>query len=133
MTATLDDLAAYLATQCSWVAGTDLFGGTMPSTPDTLTALYDTAHGGPIETLGAASTPAIINPGLQVQTRALDYATARTRCRAAYNALVLIVNTTVGGSYYERVVPIQEPFLFHNDESNRTLFACNFDVFRSAE
>jgi hypothetical protein len=131
---TIEDLRDYLAAAgIGLTAGANLFGGTMPDKPDVANVLYDSSGGVPIDTGGGPSKPAVINPRVQVQSRATAYNTARDTCRAIYNALTLIANQTLSGHYYERVSPVQEPFLLHNDESNRTVFVCNFDVFRDPE
>jgi hypothetical protein len=129
----LADLVAYLDANTAWTAASDLFSGDMPPTPDDLTVIYEYPGGPPIETGGASGQPAIINPRVQVVARSIDYDLAKARARLAYSLLVVLVNQTVGASYYERAVPLQEPFLLSRDESERVLFAFNVEVFRDAE
>ena len=129
----LVDLAVYLDAQTTWTQATDLFVGDLPPSPDAVTVLYEYAGGEPRETMGADSSPAIVNPRVQVVTRAATYPDARARALLAYQKLVLIANETVNSTYYARVVPVQEPFFLARDESERVLFAFNADVLRAAE
>lgn len=133
----LTDLAAYLDANTSLTAGTDLFAGDMPNSPDAVTALYESPGRAPVETMGAPGLPPVILPRVQVQARGSrgvgGYDVARARIRLVYDTLTLLTNTTVNGVYYLRVMPLQEPFFLNRDDVERVVFALNFEVYREHE
>lgn len=43
-----------------------------------------------------------------------------------------VVNTTLSGTTYLRIEPLQSPFFLDRDETGRVLFACNYEVQRRA-
>jgi hypothetical protein len=55
-------------------------------------------------------TPRFIFPGAQVAAVAVDYATARAKAQAAFDALVGHHNATINGTFYRGIKAIQQPF-----------------------
>lgn len=131
----LEDLAVYLDAALPLTSGTDLFLNDMPSSPDALTVLYETPGEAPIETGGGDGRPVVQVPHVQVVTRAapLFSEVSKQRARDVYNQLVLIANQTINGTYYLRVVPLQEPFMIRRDENERVEFAFNTAVHKGPE
>jgi hypothetical protein len=54
--------------------------------------------------------PRFVFPGAQVAAVAADYATARAKAQAAYDALVGNHNATINGTFYRGIKAIQDPF-----------------------
>lgn len=133
----LDDLAAYLAANTAWVAGSDLFAGDMPNEPDTLTVIHEPPSGPPLQVFGADGDPAVMIGRIQLVARAAAgvgaYNAARDRARQAYDLFQLVTNEDVNGVLHHRVEVAQEPFLIGRDESERPMIGFNADVWRVAE
>lgn len=126
----LDEIATYLQTQGIATTGTTLFKSLLPDNPDTALALIET---------GGLSGEYVLDqipvdcerPGLQIRTRANDYATARQLAEDAYQALDAINETVLSGVRYHWVRPQQAPFSLGQDERGRRLIV--FNVIASKE
>ncbi len=121
------DVKAYLSTQS---AATNTFMGRLPDTPDSATALFQYAGRAP---LFVHSTPGISidRPALQILNRAKTYAEAEARALALYALLAAVVNTTMGGTRYQRIEPLAAPFLLERDANDRTVFGQNHYVMKA--
>lgn len=127
----LPELTTYLATQGIGTAGTNLFYGILPDTPDALVTLFE--YGGfPNEPdLGTGGTTTRFEyPRIQMLCRGVkdDYDGPRLKAQQVVAALTAVVNTTLSGIYYISVIPLQAPFFLRRDENFRVEFACNFQV-----
>ena len=111
--------------------GTDIFKGIVPSTPDELTAIFETGGGPPVHAMSAGPASALIErPHVQVLTRALRADSAKKRASDA-NRLLDALQRSVNGVRYHSVFALQSPFFMRRDESNRVEFACNYEILRS--
>ena len=127
--ALLDDLAARLTPQ-SVVTAAEIYRDEMPSTPDELVALYESAGPGPEHAMGSAATRLIERPHVQAQVRALRPDQARLRARNIYNNLDGLGPLKINGVQYHAIFALQQPFFLDQDESGRYVFAVNFEVSR---
>ena len=118
---------------------TDAGVGTYPTTimatsaakiPDTLPSgglvhLHEYGGSAPERTHNRISPPAYQNPALQIKVRGATYSEARTKARAAYNALEGIRNVTIGGTFYRHIKVNQEPFDMGLDNAGRPTVGFN--------
>lgn len=123
----LDDIATALQSASVGTIGTDLFKGRMPETPVACVSLQ-TYPGRAPQYVEEQSTPGYERPAFQVMVRNSDHATAETKARAAFDALTLIRNVTVGGTRFLAIRPYQSPFELSRDENDRVLYAFNFEA-----
>lgn len=65
-------------------------------------------------------------PGAQIIVRAADPDVAYVRAKAAFNAVMEVINQTVNGTFYLNIKPMQEPVDSGLDDTNkRTQFVFN--------
>jgi hypothetical protein len=129
----LNDLAYLLETENGSVTrATNLFAGQLPVEPVSCAALMD-YEGMDLLARQNDSEQETERPRVQLVVRAATYAGARDLCWSLWKSLARIVNREVNGTWYQRVMPLQSPFLMDHDESNRVLFACNFEVTKEVE
>jgi len=127
----LDELGAWLAAapQSIGVAGTDLFLGSTPDSPDACTTVREYAGEAPERTLGPST--AYEQPRIQIVCRAGkdDYAAARTKAEAVYKVIDK-AELTLSGVHYLRIEPLQSPFTIGRDENDRWLIGFNASVMK---
>jgi hypothetical protein len=70
-------------------------------------------------------------PRVQFMWRDSDYTTGLAQIRDAW-ALMDITNATINATFYQRVEPVQAPFVLGRDDNDRWLFAFNLVVTREA-
>lgn len=99
-------------------------GGVMPTTPDTLIALYDTSGFEPVRVMGRV---ALEVRNLQVLTRDPNAAAAETLANQVFTALDMYVGM-INGKNYSVILGRQVPFPIGKDENNRTQYSCNYIV-----
>lgn len=127
--AVLDELGTYLAANVSAVTltlGTNLFLGRMPDDPDTCVAVYQTTGQAPTDVYGADSSPPLENVGLMVHTRAASYSTCESLAVDVMKTASKVINESLSGVRWLKVVPNQSPFALVRDDRDRMLFSCNF-------
>jgi hypothetical protein len=130
-----DDLVQLIVDDGLGTFATDLFVGGFPvSAPDLCVAV--TEYGGPagVDFFGEV-TPTLERPRVQVRVRgeAYDYDGPRTRLELIYQALGARSAFTVNGVRYLDLSPIQTPFPMGKDESNRWMFAVNFEALKERQ
>lgn len=125
----LEALAARLQSASVAVAGTDLFLGLMPNSPDECVALYEYAGAEPLEVL-VDNTATLERPSVQVMTRAgrNDYPAARALMVAVRDALTDITNETISGETFLRVSQISSINALGVDENDRPRFTLSLQV-----
>jgi len=127
----LDDMQTYLTSGGAGTAGTDLFVGSLPPSPDTALVVYETGGLTTIHTMG--NTPgqaAVERPTIQVVTRAATYQTARALSQKAFLLLDGLPKRTINGTQYYWGAARQSPFLMDRDEKDRYLVAFNVDIIK---
>lgn len=122
------EIAAYLVSSgVATAMGTDLFAY-LPDGGSTLVmAIYET--GGVEADQNFTTGPVVSMPSFQFVVRsatANDYAAARAKMKAAYDALHLIDNESLSGTMYYDVRAIDEPAPIRRDETQRVIIGCNF-------
>ena len=126
----LDDLADVISSGGIGTVGTDIFKGIVPSTPDELTALFETGGGPAVHAMSAGPGTALMErPHVQVLTRAARADSAKKRASDA-NRLLDALQRSVNGVRYHSVFALQSPFFLRRDEANRVEYAQNFECIR---
>ena len=127
-------LVAYLDTQLSEVAGTNLFEGPMPELPDAAIAVTHAA-GEPADsrTMGAslANEGLVEQPHVQVMVRGAvnDKAGPRTRAYAAHAVLDGYGPGTLSGVLYHHIEAIDgEPYTLGQDANGRHRYVANYRI-----
>ena len=129
--ATLNDIGTYLDAQLgSLTIGTNLFLGRLPTDPDKCVALLEYGGSTPISTLGSDAMPRMELPRIQVLSRDVTYADARSLAISIWLVIEGILNETLSGTLYQRVSAVQSVFPLERDSAQRAVFAQNFQVFK---
>lgn len=130
MAGLVQEVGTYLASQLSLTRGTNLFEGIMPETPNACLAVL-TYAGGPSE-LGFGVTTGVQyeQPGLAIWCRGEpnDYTTPRDQAHSARQALAKVQATSLSGTLYHYIIPLQSPFVLETDENERRVLAFNCRV-----
>lgn len=100
----LEALVSRLQSASVAIAGTNLFIGIMPETPDVCVALYEYAGSPPLEVF-VDNDETLERPSIQVIVRASrnDYPTARTLIKDVRDTLTAITDETISGIRFLRV------------------------------
>lgn len=129
----LAEIVTYLASKSIGVAGTTLFYGLVPPSPDSV-VVVSTYGGRPNEPDMGRGRTRIEWPRIQIVARgaANDQDTPFLKMLAIIAALDLIGSTsadsTLSGVAYKSVSALQPPFPLKVDENFRWHIACNFQV-----
>lgn len=124
----LSEISAYLVAEgVATATGTDLFAYLPDGTTSLVMAIYET--GGVEADQTFESGPVVTMPTFQFVARsatANDYAAARAKVKAAYDAFHLVSNETLSGTMYYDIRAIDEPMPIRRDETQRVIIGCNF-------
>jgi hypothetical protein len=109
--ATLDELATLVAAATALQAGSTLFKGRLPETPDVCASLHETPGSAPDHLMGQAGI-ATEYPRAQLVFRGAtdDYEGPRAMAEAAYRYLAAVANRVVGSTRWFTITPLQPPF-----------------------
>lgn len=126
----LDEIAARLVAQGVGTTGSNIFLGSkavIPTGAGPYLTLVETGGSGPtrIQNKTSANTQ---RPTAQVAVRAQSYSSARTMCKAAYDALDGVFNTVLSGTLYHSMTARQEPTDIGLDAVGRPVIVFNVDV-----
>jgi hypothetical protein len=127
----LDEIAAYLATQGVGIVGSSIFLGSkavIPSGSGPYMSLTETGGTAPtrIHNVPGAHTQ---RPTAQIMARGTSYKTTRAMIKAAYDALDGKFNTTIGGTFYQKITARQEPTdLGLDEDGSRVTIVFNIEV-----
>tara|TARA_R110000824_G_scaffold167181_1_gene343947 strand:- start:6043 stop:6441 length:399 start_codon:yes stop_codon:yes gene_type:complete len=123
---TLVELGTKVAALISYTEGTNMFLGTLPSTPDVCAAVYETGGTAPTYALGQAA-PIFHNAGTQFVFRGSpnDYAGPRAVAKTAFDGLIALQNVDLTGVRYYFFSPQQDPFPMGPDENGRVRIVFN--------
>ena len=122
-----DEIVALIHAASLGTFGTDLFTGTkavIPPGPGPFTALIETGGSGP-DYIQNKKGPAYRWPGLQITVHAESTVVAKARCDALYVLLAAIENQTIGGVWYVKARPLQEPHDMGLDDLSRPMWQFN--------
>ena len=126
----LDDMGDYLSTGgLGLTTGTNLFLGTLPDSPDTAAAVYETGGFFPIHAMSAsAGNAAVERPRIQIVTRAAKYQTARQLMHNIFTRLDGLGDTTINSTRYLHMTAVSSPAAIGTDPSGRARMVLNLDV-----
>jgi hypothetical protein len=110
----------------------NIFENFRPGSPDRVCCLYQLPGGRP--QLGLGGTVMWYNPRLQVVTRGAvnDHVTAKLDAAQIRDLLIGVVNTSLSGTRYLRIVPDGEPVALALDANNRPLYSTEYSVMKYA-
>lgn len=129
-----EDIVDYLSSGGLGTAGTDLFAGFLPDTPEVCGAVYETGGTSPVRAMsGLPGTAPFERPRIQVVFRATqyDYATARLKAHNAFMLLDGLPKRTINGTQYYWGEAVQSPFVMNRDGNGLVKIACNFDIVKA--
>lgn len=127
----LDEIAARLAAQGVGTVGSDIFLGSkavIPTGDGPYLSLIETGGTGSRRTHNG--TP-VAKPAVQILSRAKSYTVARTKLKAAWDALggdKGLHNVTLSSTFYQSITPKQQPTDIGLDGSARPMVVFNIDV-----
>ena len=128
----LDEVADFFAAlSTDWTVATNVFKNRFPAeSTNTAIALYETGGAPPLQEFAGSDVTYMRRPNLQVVSRSTAYATARANAEVVYNRLTPVSNSTLSGTTYVSIDPLQEPFDVGTDPEGRHLVSCNYTVWR---
>ena len=104
----------------------------MPEKPDEAIQLVETGGMAPVPQMSSATGVVVEErPSVQVIRRSPSYQRARVEMGVIFGLLQGLGGRTINGTAYKWVEAMQSPFALGQDESGRTLIACNFRVFKA--
>lgn len=123
------DIVSYLDAQTALTAGTDLFEGPMPESPDACVAVTHYASQQSDDyTMGASlSAPGSELERFQVMTRALTRAAAITQANALHALLDNAQGLSINGRTYHHIMSDGPPFFLSQDGTHRWRFVANYE------
>src|SRR5262245_20410728 len=124
----LDDLGKFLQDNGFGVLGTSIFLGSVPQdapgagVQDQILALLE-APGMPPEHVHDILGPAVEQARIQCRWRGSPhgYETARGMAGAAFTLLDSVINQTINGVFYRRIMALEGPFALPPDEWQRPI------------
>ena len=127
----LDEIKDRLVAQGVGTFGSDIFLGSkavIPSGDGPFLSLTETGGSGATRTHNGSP---VSRPSAQILARAKSYVAARTKLKSAYDALggaKGLHNVTLSGTFYQSVVPRQEPTDIGLDDDDRPMIVFNIEV-----
>jgi hypothetical protein len=137
-----DDLVAYIDTNSTFAAGTDLFLNVIRESTSNRRQVFV------IETMGEPAVekfggvlPAMTRPSADVLVRSTkavggDGIASSTGSRSVaqdlWELLVGVANTSVNSKTYQRITPAHDPHMMGRDGQGRVLFGFRVDALRAA-
>jgi hypothetical protein len=121
----VEAIANLLQAEGHGTKGTDLYLYGLHDEPDEQVALRE-YEGGSVEFTQNTTVPYEADVRFQVVCRADTIAAAKAKAQAVWLTLSAQRNTVLDGIYYQRVLPLQAPFLIERDENNRWIVGCNY-------
>lgn len=126
----LDEIAERLVSAGVGVRSKTIFLGSHAKIPDgdgPFISLIETGGMAPtrIHNVATAHTQ---RPTAQIMVRASKYNVARAKAKAAYDALDGIFNTTLSGTFYQKIVARQEPTDVGLDAKDRPMVVFNIEA-----
>lgn len=108
--------------------GTNLFVGSEPTAPASVTTIYDTPGWAPDDTLTKGES--VYRPAIQIKVRNPSYVAAGALINQIKDVLHLIAGKVWNGATYTLIKCDQEPFCLGFSENNLAMWVCNFSIQR---
>ena len=127
----VNDLLDLVTSGGAGTAGTDLFGGLYPDSPDSLIGILETGGLPNVHTMSTGpGRAALERPRVQVMVRSTSYQAGRVRSQQVLNLLDGLRDRTINGAAYHWAASVSPPAYLGQDENNRHLFSTNYDIVR---
>jgi hypothetical protein len=129
----LDEIAAKLAAAGVGTVGVNIFlgsGAVIPPLPAAgpFMSITETGGSAPLRIQNVTGAH-VQRPTAQIMVRAASYSAARAMAKAAYDALDGIWNTTLSGTFYQKITARQEPTDIGLEEgTTRRMIAFNIEA-----
>jgi len=124
----LDDLSDYLTSGSTGLSGL-VFLGRLSDTPADQLAIAETGGMAPVHAMSSGPGNAVLElPRVQIVSRSVSYATAKTRIKVVEGLLDGLRPRTINGTQYHFVSAVQPPFLLEYDANGRPILAQNFEI-----
>lgn len=112
-----------------------IYAGTMPDAPDRIVVVTEYSGMSPVwgyDPLAGVGGALLERPKFQVMCREApnNYQAGRLLVEQAFQAALKMRNSTLSGTRYLLVSPLQSPFQVGLDDKRRPLFAFNCDVLK---
>ena len=137
----VDEIVSHLDSQSTKIAaGTSLFKNAVVETTGRAVFVIETP-GSPAHDRFGSALPAMVRPRAQSMTRSTKAiggegvpASTGTRSLAQdmWEIVTAIKDQTLSSVYYQRVEPLQDPWLLHHDEAGRAVFVFGVEALRTA-
>ena len=125
MSAPSHELAQYFDDQGAATLGVDLFTNDEPTAPDDVMTIYDTAGSAPV-----LFDEKLRDLGIQVRSRAGNYADAYQMQEDAFDILNAIKGQVIGGHRYIGVWMTSDVTNVGADDNDRSILTSNFRIER---
>lgn len=77
--------------------------------------------------------PKYENPRLQILVRSKDDANAEIVAYQVFDLVSQVTNEVINTHNYQKISPLGSPFMLMRDEEERSIWACNYRIFRETE
>lgn len=125
----LDEIAAKLVSANVGVLTTDLFLGARPVIPNGVGPFMNIAETPSVGPMRTHNSRYQRSSG-QFTARAMTYQAARSKAKAAYDALIDVNNVELSGTFYLAIYLDSEPFELSLDAQNRPRVVFNFTALK---
>lgn len=127
MSTILEAVGTYLQTGTYGTAGTNMFYGVLPESPDVCIGVFEYEGLAPMFTMGTAGIE-IDRPSVQILVRASrdDYPTARDKADNIRKYLSSVANQDLSGIRVLRIEPVGSVMPMGVDKNSRPIISSNF-------
>lgn len=127
--ALLNEIGDYLSSQGVGTLGQNLFLGYLPDSPNSAGAIYPTGGITAVHAFNPSPGQAKAQrPSVQIVWRSSSFSVAESKLRTVWSLMDGLPERTLGGTRYQSIEAISDPFLMNRDEQGRTIMACNFMI-----
>jgi hypothetical protein len=125
----LDDIGDLVSTGG---VSTTQYLGFLPERPDEALGFFESGGLGPVHAMAGGPGLAVEEAaGIQVIRRSASYRRARVEMAVIFRLLDGFGDRVLDGTRYSWIEAVQSPFSLGQDESGRSMVACNFLVWKA--